>query len=55
MRTKLTAPLRNVLGFERRRPSDVHFHTDAAGRPFVCDLGRCDSARLSVRDLGTIR
>jgi hypothetical protein len=55
MRFKLTAPLRNVLAFEWRQPSDVHFHTDSAGRPFVCDLGRCESARLSPREVGLSR
>lgn len=55
MRTKLTAPLRNVLAFEWRQPSDVHFHSDGAGRPFVCDHARCDGARLSLREVGLTR
>ena len=55
MRTKLTAPLLNVLAFEWRQPSDVHFHADAAGRPFVCDYARCDSARLSASEVGIAR
>ena len=26
---------------------DVHFHLDSEGRPFVCDVVRCESPSLS--------
>jgi hypothetical protein len=55
MRTKLTAPLRRALAFEWRQPHDVHFHTDGDGRPYVCDVARCDSARLTTREIGLER
>ena len=51
MRTKL----RVLLAGERRRRDDVHFHTDGAGRPFVCDHARCDSARLTAGELAATR
>jgi hypothetical protein len=55
MRTKLTAQLRNVLALEWRQPTDVHFHTNEAGRPYVCDFARCDSARLSPGEVRQAR
>ena len=27
---------------------EVHFHSDSAGRAFVCDNARCDSPGLDV-------
>jgi hypothetical protein len=51
MRTTLTARLRNALAFEWRQPSDVHFHSGAHGRAFVCDRSRCDSPRLSATEV----
>jgi hypothetical protein len=27
---------------------DVHFHLDSDGRPFVCDIARCESPRPLV-------
>jgi hypothetical protein len=28
--------------------TDVHFHADANGRPYVCDYARCTSPGLDV-------
>ncbi|MGA9857043.1 MAG: hypothetical protein WBQ18_04220 [Solirubrobacteraceae bacterium] len=55
MRTKITASIRRALQSSPAAHSDVHFHTDAAGRPFVCDVVRCDSAALSEGELGVTR
>ncbi len=39
----------------RRHPGEyaapVHFHIGADGRPFVCDVVRCDSVSLSLREI----
>ena len=34
---------------------DVHFHLDSDGRPFVCDIVRCDSPSLSQGEVGFVR
>jgi hypothetical protein len=52
MRTKLAAQLRSALAFEWRQPSDVHFHSGAHGRAYVCDQFRCDSPRLGAAEVG---
>lgn len=33
--------------------AQVHFHLYADGRPYVCDLHRCDSPALSVREIAS--
>ena len=55
MRTKLTAPLRRALAFDRRPAHDVHFHNGAHGRAYVCDAFRCESPRLSAAEVGLDR
>ncbi|MGA2012638.1 MAG: hypothetical protein ABSH51_19190 [Solirubrobacteraceae bacterium] len=52
MSTEITATIRRAL---RRRPpaeAAVHFHIGGDGRPFVCDVARCDSPGLSTREVG---
>jgi len=31
-------------------PQLIHFHLDADGRAFVCDIDQCDSAALSLSE-----
>jgi hypothetical protein len=33
----------------------VHFHFDSDGRPFVCDVDRCESPVLSAGEVGLAR
>ena len=41
----ITRALRADPGHER-----VHFHLDGDGRPFVCDVDRCESPALSLSE-----
>jgi hypothetical protein len=36
-------------------PENVHFHADSDGRPFVCDVDRCESPALSRGEVGLAR
>lgn len=51
MKRMITTTFGRALRGEIAVPVDVHFHADAQGRPYVCDVARCDSAALSVREL----
>jgi hypothetical protein len=41
----------------RTKPAheSVHFHVDSDGRPFVCDVNRCESPALSPGEVGLAR
>ena len=52
MKRKITETFARALRGEIAVPSDVHFHSDAHGRVYVCDVARCDSAAVSERELG---
>jgi hypothetical protein len=51
MTRRLAASIARAL---RTRPSheNVHFHLDSDGRPFVCDVDRCESPALSPGEVG---
>lgn len=51
MKRKITDTFARALRGEIAVPSDVHFHTDAQGRPYVCDVVRCESATLTAGEL----
>lgn len=37
--------------FARPSNPNVHFHADSDGRPFVCDVDRCESPSLSPSEV----
>lgn len=37
--------------FAKPNHPNVHFHTDSSGRPFVCDVDRCESPSLSAGEI----
>jgi hypothetical protein len=54
-----TSKLRTSIGRALRGSADaarqpVHFHLSSDGRPFLCDVDRCESAALSLGDLRTL-
>jgi hypothetical protein len=51
MTRRLTASIARAL---RTKPTheNVHFHLDSDGRPFVCDVDRCESPALSPGEIG---
>jgi hypothetical protein len=51
MNPKIKARIRRALNPSHTREA-VHFHLARDGRPFVCDVSRCDSPALTVDDLG---
>ena len=51
MRTKLTAPFRRAPRVDRSTHDHVHFHTDTDGRPYVCNVHRCESPQLSLAEV----
>jgi hypothetical protein len=56
MRNTITAPFRRVMRATTQPAAhEVHFHSDGAGRPYVCDHHRCESPRLSEHELGANR
>jgi hypothetical protein len=51
----MTAKISSAFRRSMRRISassedPVHFHVDGAGRAFACDLFRCDSPGLTLRE-----
>ena len=56
MSLKFGASLRRALRVERTTPvEDVHFHSGPGGRVYPCDVVRCDSPHLTVREIGRIQ
>ena len=52
MRNTITAPFKRIMRTQTQAEVyEVHFHTDGAGRAFVCDHPRCESPRLAAREL----
>lgn len=51
MKRKITDSLTRALRGEIVVPGVVHFHTDAEGRPYVCDVANCESAAITEREL----
>jgi hypothetical protein len=51
MTRRIAASIARAL---RTKPTHehVHFHLDSDGRPFVCDIDRCDSPALSPGEVG---
>jgi hypothetical protein len=50
MNSSLRTRIRRVLNPSQTREA-VHFHLSREGRPFVCDVSRCDSPALSLDEL----
>lgn len=51
MTRRLAASIARALRAEPAHER-VHFHLDADGRPFVCDVDRCESPALSLGEIG---
>jgi hypothetical protein len=54
-----TSKLKTSIGRALRGCTDasrqpVHFHLSSDGRPFLCDVDRCESAALTLGDLRTL-
>jgi hypothetical protein len=51
MTRRIAASLARAL---RSKPTheEVHVHLDSDGRPFVCDVDRCESPALSPSEVG---
>lgn len=55
MSLKLGTSLRRALRVEPTIPNaDVHFHAGPGGRVYPCDVHRCESPHLTVREIGHI-
>ena len=53
MTSEIAASIRRALRPGSTPEQDqVHLHIGGDGRPFVCDLHRCDSPALTLRDVG---
>jgi hypothetical protein len=50
MTSNLKAKISLILNPPHPRDA-VHFHLRHDGRPFVCDLSRCDSPALTLNEL----
>lgn len=56
MTSAIAARVRRTLQLGRAADHDhVHFHIGANGRPFVCDLDRCESPGITADDMGLSR
>lgn len=50
MTSTITTTLKRMLR-PQAQAAAVHFHLHRDGRPFVCDLDRCDSAALTLGEV----
>jgi hypothetical protein len=54
MTRRIAASIARALRTTRTH-EHVHFHFDSNGRPFVCDVDRCESPAVSPDEVGLAR
>ena len=53
MSLKISTSIRRALRVDRTTPmADVHFHAGPGGRPYPCDVYRCESPHLTTGEIG---
>ena len=52
MNFSFAASIRRALRVDPAAHESVHFHFGAGGRPYVCDVQRCDSPTLTPGEMG---